>query len=223
MRATPLIAAAVLLLAGCSSSASKPAAAPAVQPPTTSGGATAITSQVPATTSAAHSTTPPASTATTAAAKDLTGFGATQGAWDAHHTADSGKTAAGFYNPDPALPKTTDGQINDDYSAVTADNGRVDAYFRAFTARPTAAALQLVKAELPADAVLSKPVVTTGATGSKCLILTATSQAVGKVLGGANGSRVLVELQSWNPAVLDQNSIMSAALVTANKGDAPGC
>lgn len=196
------VAAAVLALAGCSSSTSKPVA------------------HSPATTASAAA---PATSLTAAASDGLTGFGATQQAWDAHHTADADKMASGVYNPDPALPKTKDGQVNDEYSGVTADGGRVDSYFRAFTARSTDAALALVKAELPPDAVLSKPVVTTGVVDSKCLILSATSPTLGKVLGGANGSRVEIELQSWTATELDQSAIAAAALVSANKGDAPGC
>lgn len=203
--AAAVIAGAGLLLTGCSSSTSKPAAAPAGQTPP----ATSVA--VPATSSVA------------AAPDGLTGFGATQQAWDAHHTADPDKTAAGVYNQDPALPKTKDGQVNDDYVGVTADGGRVDSYNLVFTARPVAAALAAVKAELPADATLTKPVVTAGLVDSKCLILTATSATVGKALGGASGLRIEVELQSWDPTVLDQSAIMSAVLVTANKGDAPGC
>lgn len=205
MRRAPALTAAVvvLTLAGCSSSLDKPVAAP--------------TGQVPATTGTAISAT------STAATDRLTGFGATQAAWDAHHTADPDKMASGVYNQDPALPKTKDGQPNNDYVGLTADNGRVDSYNLVFTARTTAAALDVVKAELPADAVLGKPVVTTGLVDSKCLILTATSATVGKALGGTSGSRVEVELQSWDPTRLDQSAIMSAVLVTANKGDAPGC
>ena len=201
MHRTLLLATVALALAGCSSGSSKPAAAPAARVATTA--------------------TPAPATAQTAGG--LTGFGASQQAWDAHHAADTDKAGAGVYNPDPTLPKTKDGQVNDDYVGVTADGGRVDSYNLVFTARPTAAALTAVKAELPADAVLSKPVVTTGLVDSKCLILTATSTTVGKALGGTNGSRIEVELQSWDPTALDQSAIMSAVLVTANKGNAPGC
>lgn len=173
--------------------------------------------------------TPPASVASTATsaasapADGLTGFGATQAAWDAHHTADTGVQASGSYNPDPALPKTKDGAVNDAYVAVTTDGGRVDAYFLRFTARSTADALAKVEAELPPDATLTAPVVTSGLVDSKCLILTATSPTIGKALGGADGSRVGIELQSWDATHLDQSAIASAVLVTADKGDAPGC
>lgn len=207
MRHTPMLiaAAAVLTLAGCSSTTSKPAVALAP-------------------TSVAEVATPAPATTTAAAAGGLTGFGATQQAWDAHHTADTDKTGAGVYNPDPVLPKTKDGQVNDDYvAAVASDDGHVDAYNVSFSARSTAAALDRVKQELPPDAQFGKPVVTSGLVDSKCLIVTATSATVGKVLGGVNGSRIGIELQSWDPKVLDQSAIMSAALVTENKGDTPGC
>lgn len=161
---------------------------------------------------------------TVAAAGGLTGFGATQAAWDAHHTADPDKNASGVYDQDPALPKTKDGQVNDDYTAATASpDGHVDEYLMSFTARSTAAALDRVKQELPPDAQMGKPVVTSGIADSKCLTVTATSAAVGKVLGGADGSTIVIELQSWDPTVLDQSAISNAALVTANGKPASGC
>jgi hypothetical protein len=212
MRRTFALAAAVTFgVAACSSSASsKPAATPASHSVTA--------------TTVASSATPAPTTTQAAAAGGLTGFGATQAVWDAHHAADTDKTGAGVYSPDPALPKTKDGQVNDDYvAAVASDDGHVDAYNLLFTARPTAAALDRVRQELPPDAQFGKPVVTSGVADSKCLVLTATSATVGRVLGGANGSRIEIELQSWDPTVLDQSAISSAALVTANKGDAPGC
>lgn len=194
----------VLVLAGCSSNSSRPAAAPASH----------------AAAGVAASTTP---SAATVPADGLTGFGAAQSAWDAHHTADPNAIGSGVYNPDPALPKTNDGQVDDDYIGVTADAGRVNAYFLRFSARSTADALAKVKAELPPDATLTAPVLTAGLADSKCLILTATSARVGKALGGPSGGRVLIELQSRDATVLDESAIVSAALVTANKGDAPGC
>src|SRR5438105_3600106 len=119
MRRTVLIALAAAVLAGCSSGTSKPAA-------TDSG---ASSSSVVVATSGAASATPP-----TAAPDGVTGFGAVQAVWDAHHTADADKAGSGVYNPDPALPKTKDGQPGDEYVGVTADGGRVDAYFLRFSA-----------------------------------------------------------------------------------------
>jgi|GEM_PF-6214086 len=202
MRRT-FVLAGVLVLAGCSSGAIKPTAAPTSQAGTAT---SSTTTPIPA-----------------AAAADLTGFGATKAEWDAHHTADTSKTAAGYYNPDPALGDAAPVGVDDDYDAVGIDdNGRVDYYGRLFSARPLAAALDVVKAELPADAVLGPPITTSSRAGS-CLHITATSVTAGTVLGGPAGSRIEVELQSWNSKILDKSAIASASIASANRSDALAC
>jgi len=114
--------------------------------------------------------------------------------------------------------------VGDDYVAVGIDgNGRVDYYGRLFSARPLAAALDVVRSELPADAVLGKPVTTSSRAGSKCLLITAISVTAGTVLGGPAGSRIEVELQSWDGKVLDQSAIASASIASANRSDALDC
>lgn len=205
MRRAPVLAAAVvvLTLAGCSSGVIKRTAAP--------------TGQAPA---AISSTTAPVPAV---AAADLTGFGATKAEWDARHAADTSKTAAGYYNPDPALGEVSPTGLDDDYAVVGVDdNGRVNTYLRLFSARPLAAALDVVRAELPADAVLGKPVTTSNRAGS-CLLVTVTSVTAGRVLGGPAGSRIDVTLSSWDSRNLDQSAIAMASIASANRSDAGEC
>jgi hypothetical protein len=52
---------------------------------------------------------------------DLTGFGATSEAWDAHHLADSRFAPGSSYDPDPSLARGGDEQFDDRYFGVGHD------------------------------------------------------------------------------------------------------
>ena len=86
----------------------------------------------------------------------LTGFGATEAAWSAHHRLDPalGDPSAGYgyYDPHPGLyPGVTDG----DEFYVTFEHGRVADYSQNFAPRTSqASATRGVRAFLPADAKL---------------------------------------------------------------------
>jgi hypothetical protein len=82
----------------------------------------------------------------------LTGFGATEAAWDAHHQADLNLPDSGAYDP---MPGQFAGAIDDDEFNVTFTNGRVDSYFQEFqNAETQADAARGVQRFLPPDAKL---------------------------------------------------------------------
>ncbi len=79
----------------------------------------------------------------------VTGFGATDADWNAHHTADSRGCPGCLYN----LSAVTPG--NDEYFGVAHDGGRVTGYTLELPVGTSiSAAKQRVKAELPADAIV---------------------------------------------------------------------
>lgn len=103
------------------------------------------------------SSTSTASTPTIGASakNEVTGFGATLSAWNAHHTADtSGDFIPGCcYNPDPNL-KSWGGNFR--YTDVVTDNGIVTGYSLNLPAKTTLTdAKTAALAELPVDAQIS--------------------------------------------------------------------
>jgi hypothetical protein len=90
------------------------------------------------------------SAATTRAAsvpKDaITGFGATNGAWDAHHTSDRKYAPGAVYNPDPSAPSGAQ------YDGVLHEAGRVLQYDLRFPNESITSAKAKVAQELPPDA-----------------------------------------------------------------------
>jgi len=156
-----------------------------------------------------------------AASAGLTGFGATQAAWSTKHTEDKDKGPE-FWNPDPALPKTTDGNVNDAYTGVTFTGGRALDYDVAFTARSLQAAESLVAKELPADAkVVGSPQTQLhGLAGAQCVQLIYNSAKLASVVGGPHGGEVFAVFQSWDAFHLHESAIAAAALVSGNESDA---
>lgn len=157
----------------------------------------------------------------------LTGLGATQEVWDAHHTADPFYGSQGgesMYNPDPSLPTASSGRLSDDYTSVSLGNdSRVEVYYLNFTDRPLAAALDRVKKDLPADTVFGTATPTSGSNNLQCLVLHATSQTLGKVLGGTPGSMVRIEFHSETATEVDESAINSAVVISELNGDAKAC
>jgi hypothetical protein len=80
----------------------------------------------------------------------ITGFGATVGAWNAHHTADTKYDPGSVYDPDPSLPSTGGAQA--DYIAVEPQDGRVTDYTINTFRLPINAAIARARQELPPDA-----------------------------------------------------------------------
>jgi hypothetical protein len=106
------------------------------------------------------SASPPAPTATVhkkhAPSSGLTGYGATNSAWEAHHKADtaSGFTKGSAYDPNPALVRGGDPRFQDKYYAVEHDGGRVDQYQMRFPPGTTVdkAKREVLASEFPSDA-----------------------------------------------------------------------
>lgn len=153
MRAPILAIAMTLAIAGCSSSADT--GGPAQTP--------RASSEVPSSAPTAPSASAPSVSAVpapTPAAAAITGFGATDAAWEANHAVDALYEAGTAYDPTPGLgPDPT----NDDaYYAVLHDGGMVDGYYeRVAGGSSIAVARQAALRELPADAktlwFVSKP------------------------------------------------------------------
>lgn len=197
-------AALALSASACSSSNPTAAAAPATAPPPSASAG-------------------PGQPSTPAPAPgELTGFGATQTAWATKHTADPDKASI-FWNPDPALPQTTDGKINDDYSGVTFTGGRATSYDLAFTARPLAAAEARVAQELPDDAhiVGSPQIQLKGMVGAQCVQVVYSSSKLASAVGNPKAGTVYAMLSSWNAFHLDESNIAAATLIGGNETD-PG-
>jgi hypothetical protein len=134
MRRYVVLLAVAALLTACSSSSGAPAAATSA-----------------AATSAAPTSAAPTSAAPTTAG--LTGFGATVGAWNAHHTADSDFTPGSVYNPDPTLPQIN-GHTGAIYVAVIVLAGRVENYTMNLHPSGLAAAIAVTMREMPSDATI---------------------------------------------------------------------
>jgi len=160
----------------------------------------------------------PAALATpTAPGIALTGFGATQAQWAAHHVPDE-NNGPDFWNPNPALPPTTTGGVNDEYIAVTfaGSPARALTYDLLMTPRSLSAAEAKVALELPPDAVPGKPIYDfKGLMGAQCVEVDYTSATLGKVLGGAHGNLVYAVYQSAQANTLDVSQIEWVALVSA--------
>jgi hypothetical protein len=100
--------------------------------------------------SAGH-TTP---TTTSHPSVELTGFGATEAAWKAHHRADDRFTSGSAYDPDPSLARNGDQRNNDRYYDVQPFGGHITDYETRFpSGTGIAEAKQSVLAsEFPQDA-----------------------------------------------------------------------
>lgn len=153
----------------------------------------------------------------------LTAFGATEPAWDAHHTADPNDS--GGFDPDAALQPTTTGGVNDAYSGVTFTGtpGRALAYQMLFTSRSLGEAEAKVLAELPKGAVAGSPVVQMhGLAGAQCVGVTYTSVTLGRILGGKDSGIVDVEYASANADELHESAIEWATLADRASEEASG-
>lgn len=181
-----------------------------------------------ATTSSATSN-PAASTAPTASpAPVITGFGATDAAWNAHDTADSDFAPGAAYNPDPNLPKIN-GHTGARYVATNHTNGRVLGYMMNLMPGTTLdAAKATVSQEFPSDASF-----VWFAARDTCAQLEVKSATLGAALSdlkiGDPDGLAFIELDtehSEGTASYDPKNINQAILLLGNyatAGDAPAC
>jgi hypothetical protein len=83
---------------------------------------------------------------------EVTGFGATNEAWESAHTQVPGFAEGAVYDADPSLPKVN-GHTGTRYSLVEHDDGFVLSYMYSFTARSISAArADVLRTQLPSDA-----------------------------------------------------------------------
>lgn len=168
---------------------------------------------------------PPATLPASPAALALTGFGATEADWRAHHRLDELHGAGRAYDPDPSLPQVN-GHVGDRYILVQIDSGRVDGYTLKLVHSALAAAIDAAKRELPADAT-----VVWQRQLDLCYQIELSSAAVGKSLAplGDGQGMLLVEFESddiGGQIVYNANDITSAtfsAVVFPTAADGPPC
>jgi hypothetical protein len=174
----------------------------------------------------------PASTSTQPAAPappsgpPVTGFGATDAAWNANHTPDSDFDPGAVYNPDPSLPQVN-GHPGADYTQVMHQDGHVLGYDYHFTNEPIdQAKAQTLSQNFPSDAHTLWFVVK-----DTCAQMLVQSDAVGQALSapsiGDSGGFVLVEFGSGiNEDSYDSSAVSDALFMLAqdaSQADAPGC
>ncbi len=127
---------------------------------------------------------------TTSLGPSLTSFGATDSAWNAHHTADSRFAAGAAYDQDSSLPPVN-GHTGARYYAVQHSGGRVLGYYMAFPpGTPITAARGAALREFPPDTV-----VLWFAIRPTCAQEEVTSRTLGTALG-ATADQVLVEFDT---------------------------
>jgi hypothetical protein len=84
----------------------------------------------------------------------ITGFGATNEAWNSAHTEDTNYVHEAAYNPNPALPEQ-DGHLGDEYGGVEHQNGHVVGYEYHFASKSAEEAKQEILGEqFPHDATI---------------------------------------------------------------------
>ena len=91
---------------------------------------------------------------TVASESEVTGFGATTAAWNAHHVADDRFDPGAAYDPDPSLARGGDERFDDRYSGVDHTGGTVENYEMRF---PPSTGVQeatqfVLASEFPPDA-----------------------------------------------------------------------
>jgi hypothetical protein len=93
-------------------------------------------------------------TATDPPNPNITGFGATDEAWNGAHTEDTNYVHEAAYNPNPGLPEQ-DGHPEDEYGGVRHVDGRVVGYEYHFISKTAEEAKQEILAEqFPHDATI---------------------------------------------------------------------
>jgi len=210
-------------------SSSSPAStvAPAASPSTGS-------AQSPTRTSVTASSTSPRATDATAssttAGLTLTGYGATEADWAAHHTPDNRFDPGAVWDPMPGWG--TDPQHDAKFFMVSYESGRVLSYSMNMPSHASKAeALQVVLSAMPTD---TKVLWSTTRVAGQCFQAELQSRQLGSVLsapsiGDADGE-VFVELDSddlaagnpyWDPSHVTEAIVMLGSYSTPSK--APAC
>ncbi len=151
----------------------------------------------------------------------VTGFGATDAAWNSSHKADTHFAPGAAYNPNPAVPGGTE------YAAVSHENGHVLDYEYRFKDKPIGAAkADVLRTQFPADVKVVWFTVK-----RTCAQMMVTSATLGKVLrakpiGDSHGS-ALVEFSSGaaenSYSARAVNDALFLLLPLEPKSKAPGC
>lgn len=163
---------------------------------------------------------------TNAGATAITGFGATDTAWNSAHTEDTDFASGAVYNADPSLPKVN-GHTGTHYAAVQHENGHVLGYEYRFLDEPIAAAkADVLRTQFPADVK-----VVWFARKATCAQMMVRSAALGLALSdpaiGDKVGSVLVEFSSgvaedsYDPSAV--NDALFLLLPLESKSKAPGC
>jgi len=165
--------------------------------------------------------------AAVAAGTRITGFGATDAAWNRAHVADHTYLAGAAYDPDPSLPKVN-GRTADRYYAVQHLSGHVLFYGYRFRGQSISQAKALVlRTEFPADT----HVVWFRAVGSSCAQMLVRSATLAhalrtKAIGDRSGT-ALVEFSSGDAADhYSSRSVNDASVAVSepvSRSNAPGC
>jgi len=162
-----------------------------------------------------------------AASDGITGFGATNVAWNRTHIPDPSFAPGSVYDADPSLP-SVNGHMGAHYTTVLHENGRVLGYEYHFTNRPISAAMRdVLRTQFPADAKTAW-FVTKGA----CSQMMVTSATLGRALStkaiGDRAGAAMVEFGSgsygggtYNPRSIDDALFLLLGLVP--RSQAPGC
>jgi hypothetical protein len=193
-----------------------------------SGAAPSSPSRPAVSTSSAPTTTPTA--AASPVQDEITGFGATQAIWSAHHTPDTRYDPGAAYDPMPGWG--VDDRHNAKFFSVSYSGGRVDSYSMNMPAKATEkVAMQVVLSALPPDALI---LWTTSKASVGCFQAELQSKQLGLVLSepafGDPTGDVFVELDSdalnggnplWNPSNVTEAIVMLGSYPTA--AQAPDC
>jgi hypothetical protein len=162
-----------------------------------------------------------------ASPRSITGFGATDAAWNRAHVADHSYAPGSAYDPDPSLPKAN-GRTADKYYGVIHESGHVLNYSYRFHAQPISQAKTLVlRTEFPKDI----RVVWFRAVGGSCAQMLVRSASLAQTIGrrpiGDTKGTALVEFSSgaaedhYNARSVNDALVMLSPLVT--RSDAPDC
>jgi hypothetical protein len=160
-------------------------------------------------------------------AYEVTGFGALDAVWNAHHVADRRFEPGRVYDPDPTLGG---GQFNSRFVGVDHENGRVLGYEMRLPPRTTLSqAIQVGLSQLPTDTRIRWRIVRT-----QCALVDAVSRLLGQALAspkiGDPSGEVLISMWTETPAG-DNASLNRQKITNMNLGlgswpkaaDAPDC
>jgi len=148
---------------------------------------------------------------------ELTGFGATTPAWNAHHEPDQRFDPGAAYDPDPAVGRGKEPDTNSRYYGVVHQRGRVVFYYMRFPAGTTEqeAKESVLASEFPKDAEVSLERL------NSCAQMVVTSPHVAKETRGA----AIVEFTTGEIGGerYDENDIWGAAVGLSDRFSPDEC